>query len=112
MIVLMLALLCVFPNSGISGQVFLGPMCPVQRIDSPCPDRPYQASIAILGMDRHFVTRVRADRDGHFQIALKPGRYILHPESRTIMPHAPEQTVSVDRNTFSTVRIDYDTGIR
>jgi len=30
-------------SSGIRGTVTIGPMCPVERADSPCPPTPYAA---------------------------------------------------------------------
>jgi len=30
-------------DSGIAGQVFIGPMCPVVQVGQECPDQPYQA---------------------------------------------------------------------
>jgi hypothetical protein len=105
-------LLCVAPSSGIVGQIFVGPTCPVERLDSPCPDRTYRGTIEILDLDRHEVARVRADENGRFQFALKPGAYILHPLSPNIMPRGIEQTVSVEPDTYTTVRVEYDSGIR
>src|SRR5437870_3253948 len=36
-------------NSGIRGVVLLGPMCPVGRVGSPCPDRPIAAVVRVSG---------------------------------------------------------------
>ena len=34
-------------TSGIEGQVLIGPMCPVVQAGTPCPDKPYQATIVL-----------------------------------------------------------------
>ena len=100
------------PPSGVAGQIFLGPVCPVERLDSPCPDRPYQATLVIRLTNGRDVARVRADTSGRFQFALKPGTYVLHPLSERVMPRGIDQTVTVKPNSYTTVRVEYDSGIR
>ena len=39
-------------TSGIEGQVLIGPTCPVLRESTPCPDQPYQATIAVWNAER------------------------------------------------------------
>ena len=34
-------------ESGITGKVTIGPMCPVMIEGQDCPDRPYQATITV-----------------------------------------------------------------
>ncbi|MEJ2207384.1 MAG: hypothetical protein P8170_25200 [Gemmatimonadota bacterium] len=72
---------------GIEGTVLLGPQCPVQTQDDPCPDLPYQAWIGI--------------RD-----------YVLQPESGDPFPTASDQEVTVVMDVFAEVVIHFDTGIR
>jgi len=38
-------------ESGIEGQVSIRPMCPVERPDRPCLDKPFAASIEIQNQD-------------------------------------------------------------
>ncbi len=48
-------------TSGIEGQVLIGPMCPVLREGTPCPDQPSQATIALSYAFRSsFTLRSRA----------------------------------------------------
>jgi hypothetical protein len=68
-------------NSGIEGNVTIGPMCPVERIDSPCPDQPYAATIVIKDASGKEVARAHSAGDGRFRVALKPGSYTLVPQS-------------------------------
>ncbi len=100
------------PNSGIEGHVTIGPTCPVQRIDNPCPDKAYQATLTVLTPERKKVLQFQTDADGVFQVALEPGEYILHPESPNVMPHAQEQPFTVEVGKFTTVDVVYDSGIR
>ena len=99
-------------SSGLTGQVTLGPVCPVQQANNPCPDQPYQATVVVLDSNRKQVTQFQTDAQGNFKINLAPGAYTLVPRSPGVMPHAPEQTVTVIQNTFTQVTIVYDSGIR
>jgi len=99
-------------NSGIEGQVFIGPMCPVMREGQDCPDTPYQATISVLTTEGKKVTRFQTDENGSFHVPLAPGEYILHPESPSQLPYAAEQTVTVENDLFTNVIIHYDSGIR
>lgn len=99
-------------TSGIEGQVLIGPMCPVMQANIPCPDEPFQATITVLDENRHRVTQFESDAQGNFKVGLKPGTYILAPESPNAMPRADEQTVTVIEGQFIRVTIHYDSGIR
>src|SRR5574341_1599110 len=99
-------------TSGIEGQVLIGPMCPVMQADIPCPDQPFQATIAVLDENRHKVTDFQSDAQGNFKVGLKPGTYILAPESPNAMTRAGEQKVTVVEGQFIRVTLTYDSGIR
>ena len=99
-------------DSGINGRVTIGPTCPVQRIDSPCPDRPYEVTIAVLDSGRRGVAETRSDSSGHFRLLLPPGSYTLSPPRTGVPPTAPEQTVDVVAGRFTDVQIVFDSGIR
>ncbi len=98
--------------SGIEGQATIGPTCPVQHQDSPCPDQPYQASIRVLGANRELVLEFQTDTQGFFRVELEPGTYTLVPLSPGVYPRAPEQVVTVVEGQFTEVLIQYDSGIR
>lgn len=99
-------------DQGIDGTVLIGPQCPVQSPDNPCPDEPYQATIHILDRGQHEVTTVHSDAQGHFRVGLEPGLYVLSPENGDPYPAATEQAVNVGKGIWSSVTIAYDTGIR
>ena len=99
-------------QSGIEGTVTIGPMCPVVRIDQPCPDEPYQAELTVLDTSGNKVTSIQSDAEGKFRIVLAPGDYILHPESPGAMPYAGDIPITVEEGIFSTVDVVYDSGIR
>ncbi len=103
-------------SSGIEGQVLLGPLCPVIREGSPCPDRPLQAVIDVFNPDRSkLVATVTSDEQGHFRVGLSPGNYYVvpqPPDRNKPLPRAAPQTVTVEQHKFLQVTIRYDTGIR
>ena len=103
-------------ESGIEGQVSIVPMCPVERPDRPCPDKPFAASIKIQNQDDqgdHLT--VRSGEDGRFHVKLAPGKYKLTPMEPN--PGAPPhssgpQVVTVESGKYAHVTIKYDSGIR
>ncbi len=97
---------------GIEGIALLGPLCPVVSEDDPCPDRPYQASIDVRTASGKRVTRVRTGEDGRFRVGLRPGSYVLDPQSGDPFPVASEQEVEVVAGVYTEVVVSYDTGIR
>ena len=99
-------------ESGIEGQVFIGPACPVVREGEACPDQPYQAVLTITTPSGKRVEQIQTDENGYFKIPLTPGEYILHPESPNVMLHAAEQQVIVETGKFTELTVNYDSGIR
>jgi hypothetical protein len=97
---------------GIEGIVLLGPQCPVQSLENPCPDLPYEAWIEVRTASGGSVTRIRSGEDGQFRIGLRPGRYTLDPKSGSPFPIASEQEVQVNEGVYAEVVVSFDTGIR
>jgi hypothetical protein len=97
---------------GIDGMVLLGPQCPVMSLENPCPDLPYQAWITVRRTTGGVVTRVRSGEDGHFRVGLRPGQYVLDPESGDPFPVATEQEATVVEGVYTDVVVSFDTGIR
>lgn len=99
-------------NTGIAGRVLIGPVCPVEQLNKPCPNKPYQAVLSVLDANRRKIVKFQTDANGYFHQALGPGMYILHPESPGVMPVALEQTFSVLSGQFTQLTVTYDSGIR
>jgi len=97
---------------GIDGMVLVGPQCPVQSLDDPCPDLPYASSIDVRVLGGGLVTSVRSGTDGVFRVGLRPGFYTLEPESGDPFPIAQSQDVEVRVDEYAEVTISFDTGIR
>ena len=99
-------------EQGIEGIVLLGPQCPVESLENPCPDLPYRAWINLRRGNGTFVTRIRSGEDGRFRIGLRPGLYLLDPESGNPFPAAREQEARVEEGVYTSVTVSFDTGIR
>lgn len=100
-------------DSGVRGQVVLGPSCPVELVDSPCPPRPLSTDIRVTRSGEE-VTTVRSGSDGTFTVALPPGDYLLQPTGfeQGNYPFAKPLSVTVKPGEFTTVTLTVDTGIR
>jgi hypothetical protein len=99
-------------DSGVEGQVFIGPVCPVVQEGQECPDQPYQATLTVNNSNGREIVKIQTDEQGRFKIPLEPGEYILHPESPNALPFAVEQTFMVEAGRFTQVIVAYDSGIR
>lgn len=103
------------PDSGVTGQVFIGPTCPHIRPGFDCPDQPFQTSITVLTLHGRIVRQLTTDAQGRFQVSLKPGRYLLVPalpNGPRGLPSAQPTEVTVARHIYTTVTIIYDSGLR
>ena len=103
-----------YPHSGIIGQVFIGPTCPVIRPGVNCGPRPFQTSISVYSETGRFITEFTTDVEGQFEVTLKPGQYVLVPAgagSRSY-PSVDALEVVVRKKEFTPVIINYDSGIR
>jgi len=97
---------------GIEGIVLSGPQCPVQTVEDPCPDLPYEAWIEVRRAGGGSVTRIRSGEDGRFRVGLRPGLYVLDPKSGNPFPSASELEVQVEEGVYADVVVNFDTGIR
>ncbi len=100
--------------SGVRGRVTIGPMCPVIRIDQPCPDRPYRAVLVVRDAADREVGRVASAEDGTYALPLSPGAYVMDPQSPSAsrLPSAGHQPFEVRAGTWSTLDVAFDSGIR
>jgi Carboxypeptidase regulatory-like domain len=101
-------------DSGIRGTVLLGPTCPVETLESPCPDRPLaDVEIRVL-RGSNVVATVRSDGEGRFTVTLDPGRYEVQAvveEGGPGMSAKPVDVV-VTSGVFNDVNVPVDSGIR
>lgn len=105
------------PASGISGQVLLGPQCPVESVDEPCDDVP--AADVLVSVSEQIpgeayaagepVATTRTDAHGTFELALPPGEYVVTADAGM---SCELMDARVAAGTHTTVEVPCDTGIR
>lgn len=99
-------------ESGIEGQVLIGPMCPIAQPGQGCPDQPYQATLTVNNPNGGMIIQVHTDGQGHFSVPLAPGEYVLHPESPNGIAFAADQLIVVGTGQYAQITVNYDSGIR
>ena len=102
------------PNTGIEGQVLIGPTCPVMIEGMDCADKPFAATISVMNAANEKMFSFQTDAEGKFKIALPPGDFILHPEppQNNMMPFGRDVNIAVIEGQFTQVTLYYDSGIR
>lgn len=102
-------------NSGVHGEVVLGPTCPVERVppDPACAPKPYATAISMYrtGSNTPFVIG-NSNASGAFAFSLPPGLYTLRAAGGNPLPRCDEVNLTVVPNTYATTTIYCDTGIR
>jgi hypothetical protein len=96
----------------VTGQVSIY-TCPVVTPGADCYD-PYPTGITVTTGNGRFVTKLMTDSQGHFEVFLKPGKYVLIPDGARdgALPSVDELAVQVEKKQFTPVTIIYDSGIR
>ena len=84
--------------SGVRGRVTIGPMCPVMRLDQPCPDRPYAASLVVRDSVGRLISPLESDAEGLSALPLPEGRYVIEPASGSAarLPSAAPQEFRIE----------------
>ncbi len=100
-------------GTGVEGIVSVGPQCPVETPDSPCPDLPFVGDVQATASDGT-VTTVTTDGEGRFIMDLVPDSYTLAAVIRGGGgPPAPiPQSVVVEQGSYTQVTLEVDSGIR
>ena len=104
-------------NSGVKGQVMLGPVCPVMQDppDPQCADRPYETTIQVIKVgspqSAPFKT-TQTDSNGRYSVTLPPGDYALQPLGGNVFPSCETKEVTVVASKIIEANLSCDTGIR
>ena len=108
-------------NSGVEGEVTIGPLCPVVGPGHPCPtnEAPYQTTITVLSRNGREMGEIITDTAGQFQLKMPPGTYVLvpavpqtDPPGGITFPYAEPVVVTVKAKESTQVSIRYFSGIR
>jgi hypothetical protein len=102
-------------SSGIQGTMTVDVGCPRVAPDTPCPRRPLRARLVIqpAGAAAREIL-AESEADGRYRVPLPPGRYTIQPRniSGAAVPTAFPLTVTVRPGTWTTLPIDFDSGVR
>lgn len=104
-------------DSGVTGKVFLGPVCPVMRDppDPNCADKPYQTTVQIIkkgGIADAPLMTAKTDINGQFKFLLPAGEYELQAVGRSPLPRCETKTIIIKQGTILETNLACDTGIR
>lgn len=106
----------VVTGSGIKGIAKVGPTCPVQPAYDPtgkCADKPFAGKFEIKSSIGTVVKTFTTGSTGTFSMALPAGTYSIEPLPGTYYPHMnPAVGIVVKANQFTSVTIQFDSGIR
>lgn len=99
-------------ESGIQGNVLLGPICPVERMppDPTCAPKPYSVTIRFVGTELQ--KQISSNSEGRFSVELPVGTYSVEPQSHNTLPSCHSQSVTVSAGAYTNITINCDTGIR
>jgi hypothetical protein len=97
--------------------VKIGPICPVERADNPCPTPPSAyAARKILVMDEQGTKElfsVDIDAQGLYVIDLVPARYLINLKRAGIDRTSDlPKVVEIHANSVTTLNVTIDTGLR
>jgi hypothetical protein len=106
--------------TGFSGQILIGPTCPVESTEHPCPPKPANGTVRVERAASskstpagEVVATVPSDSSGHFAVSLPPGRYLLIVVKDTTRFPVPKPSVAdVQAGVVTHVTLLLDTGIR
>jgi Carboxypeptidase regulatory-like domain len=90
----------------------LGPTCPVQTQENPCPDRPIAADVVVTNADGKQVASAHSGKDGKFRVAVPPGTYEVGATNLNGIQLSKAVSVTVPAGRFVEVTVPVDSGIR
>lgn len=104
-------------NGTVSGQVLLGPTCPVEKNppDPNCADKPYQTSIYVLSKNSPEAKAfkvVKTDAQGKYTVTLPANEYSLQPQGGSMLPRCETKDIVVAAGSNQIVNLACDSGIR
>jgi hypothetical protein len=104
-------------GSGVAGRVSLGPQCPVERKDHPCPDEPAAGATVTVAEQvpgdpyaaGEVVAHTTTGTDGRYRLAVAPGRYVVTADAGMSCELVDARVVA---GAYATADVSCDTGIR
>ena len=100
--------------TGVEGTSVVDEGCPVLPVESPCPQRPLPARVAVLNHEGAEIAHTNSNDKGEFRIRLAAGDYVLQGQNLTgaPLPSAKPVSVNVKDGQLQAVTIQFDSGVR
>jgi hypothetical protein len=99
------------PSGGIEGRVTIGPTCPVEQINSPCPPGSWSGTVRATSSDGATSDTITAS-DGSYHLALAPGSYTVVPVVEGGGPPTAKPVSVTVGTTMQQLNLQLDSGIR
>ena len=102
----------------LAGRVSIGPICPVEREDEPCPVPPaVYAGVDVLVLAEpggDLIARVDLDDEGRYRMELPEGSYRVTLEHGLGIPPgvSPTHVITIRQGETTELDFEIDTGIR
>jgi len=101
----------------LAGLVRIGPNCPVERADNPCPTPPSAYALRkILVFDEQrtqLLHTVDIDNQGLYSIDLSPAKYLIDLKGAGVdRADVLPKVVEIHANTVTNLDVTIDTGLR
>jgi hypothetical protein len=96
----------------VTGRVELGPTCPVETLDSPCPPAPAVGATVEVLQDGEVMASTTTDADGRFELGAPAGVVEVRAESVDGIPSQDSETFTLDAGDDVEAVFLLDTGIR
>lgn len=102
-------------KTGIRGSAVAGPSCPLESTASPCRPTGVVAHLAVSRVSgSQVLAQTDSAADGHFTLAVPPGRYVVTATltNGVPSPQTLHRSVTVASQGFVDITMTFDSGIR
>jgi len=84
----------------------------VVRLDTPCPDRPWQGTVVAQTPSGAEVARTETDAEGRFTLVLQPGDYVVLTLTTGVFPSPASVGITIVAGQVTEIELLLDSGIR
>jgi hypothetical protein len=100
----------------LGGKVTVGPICPVERAETPCsvpPEAYTSRQVVVYSSDgKTEIARQNFDETGNYTINLPPGNYIVKTWQPGALGAGVAHNITIRSGEITELNLDIDTGIR
>jgi Carboxypeptidase regulatory-like domain len=96
----------------VTGTVLLGPTCPVETLDSPCPPAPAAGAAVEVSKTGEVFATTTTDADGRFALTAPTGDVEVRARSAEGVPSEDVRVLTLSAGDDVELELTLDTGIR